>query len=497
MTWLRHRDSFRPIARGTQVRVRHRSTTRPFWILVLCVAIGNFVGEPDQASAQEVAGHVVLEGWGERVPGATVLLLDSTLTPLDSVRTDGAGEYSLSLPTAGSFSLQARLGRLSGPTTDLPSVDVGRVAEGVILELPSPLYRRAFDCYAYGADPGTGVLAGLVYGAGALPVTGDAEIVLEWEASGGAQRTRRIEVGEGGRFVACDLPSGRPISVHVELEGRRGTPHPGIVIDEWAVARHDLRAPAGLRVVEVADPGARRLPDVAEQGPSAVRGRLVDATSGRPIGQATVVFPDLGRTGMTDADGRFRFEEVPPGTHLLSVRHLAYGEHAQPLEVEPASELQVEVHVAARAIELDEITVEARRRTVGARVAGARDSRTLTGERLTRMEERGTPLYQALSEVQGLRLEYFRRCPECITEVCVESSQGRFGPGGCEMVEVFVDGVSLPSAPDVVGPLLRGGLHDYERIEYLGPVEAAQWGFRANQAGALFLWTRVGGGPRE
>jgi hypothetical protein len=61
----------------------------------------------------------------------------------------------------------------------------------------------------------------------------------------------------------------------------------------------------------------------------------------------------------------------------------------------------------------------------------------------------------------------------------------------CEMVEVFLDGVSIGLAPDL---LMNLPMMDVESIEFLHPLQAARWGYDASLYGALVIWTR-GRGP--
>jgi hypothetical protein len=65
----------------------------------------------------------------------------------------------------------------------------------------------------------------------------------------------------------------------------------------------------------------------------------------------------------------------------------------------------------------------------------------------------------------------------------------------CEMVEVIFDGVSIDPgrAPSF---LYRLNLDGVESIQYVPPLAAARWGFRASANGALLIWTR-GRGPHN
>ena len=53
-------------------------------------------------------------------------------------------------------------------------------------------------------------------------------------------------------------------------------------------------------------------------------GRLLNSLTGEPIAGATVTIDELRRETTSAADGRFTFDNVPPGTYHLSVRGSGY-----------------------------------------------------------------------------------------------------------------------------------------------------------------------------
>ncbi|RTQ53633.1 TonB-dependent receptor [Hymenobacter gummosus] len=60
-------------------------------------------------------------------------------------------------------------------------------------------------------------------------------------------------------------------------------------------------------------------------GRVSVTGRVVDQATQQPLPGATLLFPDLKQSTATDADGRFRFDQLPRGRFLVQVRSLGYG----------------------------------------------------------------------------------------------------------------------------------------------------------------------------
>ncbi|MCR4392692.1 MAG: carboxypeptidase regulatory-like domain-containing protein, partial [Candidatus Acetothermia bacterium] len=56
----------------------------------------------------------------------------------------------------------------------------------------------------------------------------------------------------------------------------------------------------------------------------AIHGRVVGAANGEPVAGAVVSLSPTGRSAVTDADGRFSFAQIMPGTHTVTVEAPAY-----------------------------------------------------------------------------------------------------------------------------------------------------------------------------
>ena len=65
-------------------------------------------------------------------------------------------------------------------------------------------------------------------------------------------------------------------------------------------------------------------------------GRLVNSLSGDPIQAATVVLEELKRESVSDAEGKFRFENVAPGSYHLFVRTTGYSSRRTEISVTAA-----------------------------------------------------------------------------------------------------------------------------------------------------------------
>src|SRR5262247_2961482 len=78
-----------------------------------------------------------------------------------------------------------------------------------------------------------------------------------------------------------------------------------------------------------------------------ISGTLRDATTNEPLAGAQLVIVDLNRTTVTDADGRYRLERLPSGSHRLLVRRIGYTPRT--LEASVPSEDAIELTIALRA----------------------------------------------------------------------------------------------------------------------------------------------------
>lgn len=191
---------------------------------------------------------------------------------------------------------------------------------------------------------------------------------------------------------------------------RRGAPDPGSRRGAIPIARACLGglvaaglllSPAGLGAQE--DAGDR-----ADE-PGEIRGQVVDVARDAPVGMARVRIPELGRATIADADGRFRFRDVPPGDYEIRVEFLGYRTTVGRLEVRPGEEHEIEVRTRPGPVRVEDLTVSARALTW---VPGFRDRReSRRGHFFTRGEiEAADPghLTDLLRGAEGVRIGFNR-----------------------------------------------------------------------------------------
>lgn len=231
-------------------------------------------------------------------------------------------------------------------------------------------------------------------------------------------------------------------------------------------------------------------PSVTAQETRAVSGVVVDAESGAPVSDALVTIRGTGLSVVTDSEGRFEVSGVPVGRLELVLRHVAYGEHAQPLEVEASGSLDFRIRVTSRAIELAPLGVEVASRE-------ARDQRA--SGTATHVIDRAT--IEAAPRGQGLLPVLQGRIPSLRVEGgCVEYRDFRQvsipDPANpelriltpCRDITVYVDGV-----PDEQGSYLLGQLspNDVERIEVVSGAGAGLQ-YMNGSRGVILVETRRG-----
>ena len=94
-------------------------------------------------------------------------------------------------------------------------------------------------------------------------------------------------------------------------------------------------------------------------------GRVVDAESGDPLADTDVQIAGLFMGGITDADGRFRMDAVPPGRHPVQFTHLGYASRIDTVDVVSGRTSDARVRLTLDPIEVEPIEVTVERREIG------------------------------------------------------------------------------------------------------------------------------------
>lgn len=221
--------------------------------------------------------------------------------------------------------------------------------------------------------------------------------------------------------------------------------------------------------------------DQDSSAPGRLRGRVVEAGSGRAVLGASVSVSGRGPY-LTDDAGRFDVPGLTAGLKEVEIEALGYARRAVSVTVQAGRTTVLEASVAVDALELQPIEVQVRSpflesRGVYRRIEGGRSVGIVTRAEL---EERDSyRLSDSMTNVPGLRVE--RQNKRSILR----------GRGRCPL-RVFVDGV--PVSPEMDG-YVDIDLFPPEWIEvaevYVGisavPVEYADGD---EDCGVVLLWTR-------
>ena len=221
----------------------------------------------------------------------------------------------------------------------------------------------------------------------------------------------------------------------------------------------------------------------ASQERGTLTGRVLEEGSSRPVADVVVRLSNLGLSSVTDASGMFRFATVPEGAHMLVVEHLAFGEHAREVAVNPGEDLRLDVRLSPRAIELSPLVVEAVTELEQRRISTGHSMNEVGQEQISDAARRGLALSDVLAQhLPGLRVRSGR------TGSCVEY-RSTSAQGGCNDVSIYVDGVraAVPSLLYFSMPL-----EDIARVELLSPLQASTRFGMAAGGGALLVETKTG-----
>jgi len=88
-----------------------------------------------------------------------------------------------------------------------------------------------------------------------------------------------------------------------------------------------------------------------------VSGRVVDAASLRPLADAQILIPGTGLGTLSNADGAYMIQNVPPGEITVQVVILGYGTQEQTVNLSPGDVAHVDFSLGQDAIALDELVV--------------------------------------------------------------------------------------------------------------------------------------------
>lgn len=145
-------------------------------------------------------------------------------------------------------------------------------------------------------------------------------------------------------------------------------------------------------------PGAAAAQDTGE-----VTGQVVDATSGEPLPGANVMLRETNRGQATQADGRFSFKRVPPGTYIVRASFVSFASRSQAVTVEAGKTTEVTLALSPTSLDLPDVVITDGRRARAATEV-YRPTSVVTGPELQRRLSSNVP--ETLSRVPGFSALY-------------------------------------------------------------------------------------------
>ena len=241
------------------------------------------------------------------------------------------------------------------------------------------------------------------------------------------------------------------------------------------------------------------VPGLGAQQGGTVTGRVLDTQRGLPIPAVQVFIANLELGGLTQQNGRYLLQNVPAGTHTLSVSRIGYRTTEVQVTVGGGQTVEQNFTMSEEALALDEIIVTGtaggtRRRAIGNSVSQVQAADITEVQAIQNVQ-------QLLTGRSGGSLE-FQRMPSSVGE---NSSIMIRGVGSFSLNNqplIYVDGFRIDNSASLGPPTVDspGGMSalddinpaDIESVEIIkGPAAATLYGTEAS-AGVIQIITKRG-----
>jgi hypothetical protein len=376
-----------------------------------------------------------------------------------------AGSYPVTFfhPRLQELGISASGGRVEVAEGGAARINLAVPSSGTIL--------RAW-CAAEAPGSGYAPVAGFVRDSLTnVSLPGASVTISVLESSGRIERTISDRTDDEGYYRLCGVPAGRTVRL-VATFGSSGS------------------APT----VRQTSPGGSSFEDLVLTLSSIgeIQGQVIDYATKEPLTGARVTILGTDSEILTDDEGEFVLDELPPGLHLVETEYLGYATRTDSVTIRSDEAVLVEVPLAASAIEIAGMTVTARgqrgdiltdvgRRTdfmsreqVDAVLPRTQNAaQLLQGANFPGLSVRDVTIQDGLAQIQG---------------VCVEHNRARNrSGGGCQMITVFLDGLRLPDPGIFLAEL---NPQTVETIQLFGPTEAMMRYGNFGVNGVLLITTR-------
>ena len=443
---------------------------------MLLVAAATAIGATDVVAqgeaAAELRGVVFDSTEMKALPDARVAIIGTNVSGI----TDADGRFALQDIPAGSYWVSFYHERLQTLGVSPPSRQVvfePGSKNTIELSLPSEETLLLGWCLAEQGGPGFSAIAGVVTDSlTGVPMPG---ALVRAEVVGRALAGRPVEVrtDDSGYFRMCTVRG----DVDVRLQAHFGRS-------------------SGRTVELFLAPGTAAVQDLEllMSAEGTLAGFVRDYVTRQPVGNATVNVMGTNSSTLTDADGRFILDELPPGRHLVTIDHIAFEERTDSVTIFSEETVDIEVQLATEALEVEGLVVTARTRFGRTSLAGdAKRADFLSREEIDELLPRVTATSDLIRNmnVPGLRIREMQQVDQytgvMMPVLCVEVSRGRTAGEGCSPAAVVINNVLVPYPEQVLRDLDPTVI---DRIEILSPIDAQfQFGTMAGN-GAVAIFTR-------
>lgn len=456
--------------RKEQARTARRAAVASLAALVLLVATAPAPAGA-QAAGARLRGVVFDSTVMEPLPGARVAVLGTrAITDADEL-----GRFELTDIPAGSHWVSFYHPRLQALGVSAPSQQVvfeAGATASLQLAVPSERTLLMGWCMAEQEGPGHAALAGVVSDSlTGVPLAG--ALVTAAPLERGAGRTVEVRADDSGYYRICNAPAGRPLRVQAHF-GRNSGRTVTMEIPEGDAAVRDLVLLMSAKGILV--------------------GKILDWTTGEPLDGAEVSVLGTDSRALTDVDGTFTLDDLPPGRHLVVTDYLGYEQRTDSVTIFSQETVNIEVRMATEALEVEGLVVTARTRFGRTNMfTGGRRSDVLTRAQieplLARVQNAGDLLRNM--NAPGLSVREVQLADPVtgimVPGICVEVSRRSGGSQGCMQAAVFVNDVLMPSGAEFLRDLDPNII---DHIEVLSPIDAQfRFGTVAGN-GALAIYTR-------
>jgi len=435
------------------------------------VAFGAGVVAAQTQPTSTVAGLVFDSTAMQPLTGARVAVMGTSSV----TTTDEGGRFLLRDVPSGDYWLSFFHPRLQELGVSAPPYQVQLtpgITANALLTVPSEETLLVGWCLAEQPPAGSAAIAGFVTDS----ITGvpmpRAVVVAEPLSRLPSARPVEVRTDDSGYFRMCSVRGDIDLKLQAQFGGSSG------------------------RSVEVYVPaGSARMQDLIlmMSAEGTLAGFVRDYVTNDPVAGAVVSVAGTGSSTLTDANGRFLLDDLPPGRHLVTTDHIAFEERTDSVTIFSEETVDIEVQMATEALEVEGLVVTARTRFGRTSLAGdAKRADFLSREEIEVLLPRVTATEDLLRNMNapGLRIRNVLQVDQItgvtVPALCIEVSR-RGGGEGCVPAAVALNDVLIPFPEQFLQDLDPGII---DRIEILSPTDAQfQFGTAAGN-GAVLIYTR-------